>query len=255
MTDVSQGPLAGRTLLVTGASRGVGAAIARRAAQGGARVLLHYSANRAAAEAIAAEIGAPPGDLLHADLGDDGAGAALFAAARTAAGRIDALILNAAIAESTPLDRPETDWRAAFRRTLEVNLVACADIARAALADFASNGGGTLVAIASRAAQRGDTPDFMAYAASKGGLVAMMKTIARYYAHAGVRAYTIAPGWIETDMAPTDPELRVRAVAEIPLGRMAEPDEIARLCAFLVSDACPSATGATFDVNGASYVR
>jgi NAD(P)-dependent dehydrogenase (short-subunit alcohol dehydrogenase family) len=165
------------------------------------------------------------------------------------------LILNAAIAEAMPLDRPDADWRAAFRRTLEINLVACADIARVALDEFARIGGGTLVAIASRAAQRGDTPDFMAYAASKGGLVAMMKTIARYYAQAGVRAYTIAPGWIETDMAPTDPELRAHALAEIPLGRMAEADEIARLCTFLVSDACPSATGATFDVNGASYVR
>lgn len=255
MTDKPKGALAGRTLLVTGASRGVGAAIARRAAAEGARVLIHYSSNRAAAEAVASEVGAASGDVFGADLCEDGAGAELFARARAAAGRIDAVILNAAIAEATPLDRPDADWRAAFRRTLDVNLVACADIARAALADFARSGGGTLVAIASRAAQRGDAPDFMAYAASKGGLIAMMKTIARYYAHVGVRAYTIAPGWIETDMAPTDPELRARALAEIPLGRMAEADEIANLCAFLVSDACPSATGATFDVNGASYVR
>lgn len=241
-------------MLVTGASRGVGAAIAREFKARGARVLAHYGANAAAMAALADEIGLPADDLLSEDLAVPGAGARVWARAMARAARIDAVVLNAAIAEPCALDGSDATWRETWARTLAVNVVSCADLARAALAGF-SAGGGALIAIASRAAQRGDHPKFMAYAASKGALVAMMKTIARGYAGAGVRAYTIAPGWIDTDMAPDDEAVRARAVAEIPLGRMAEPAEIARLTAFLASDACPSATGATFDVNGASYVR
>lgn len=241
-------------MLVTGASRGVGAAIARELAGRGARVLAHYGARADAMRALAREIGLPADDLFAEDLAAAGAGARLWATAQARAARIDAVVLNAAIAEPCPLDADDAAWDVAWRRTFAVNVQVCADLARAALAGFGGDGG-ALVAIASRAAQRGDHPEFMAYAASKGALVAMMKTIARGYAGAGVRAYTIAPGWIETDMAPTDDAVRARAVGEIPLGRMADAAEIARLCAFLVSDACPSATGATFDVNGASYVR
>lgn len=249
MTD-----LAGRTVLVTGASRGVGAAITRELASRGARVLAHYGANAEAMRAVAAETALPADDLFAEDLAQPGSGARLWARVHARAGRIDAVVLNAAIAEACAPDDDDDAWRETWARTLAVNVVACADLARAALTGFSGHAG-TLVAIASRAAQRGDHPEYMAYAASKGALVAMMKTIARGYASAGVRAYTIAPGWIDTDMAPADDAVRARAIAEIPLGRMAEADEIARLAAFLVSDACPSATGATFDVNGASYVR
>jgi NAD(P)-dependent dehydrogenase (short-subunit alcohol dehydrogenase family) len=97
--------------------------------------------------------------------------------------------------------------------------------------------------------------DFAAYAASKGALLALTKTYARALAAEGILFFAIAPGWVETRMAPEDIEARKKAVAEIPLGRVAAPEEIGALVAFLLTDACPSATGATFDVNGASYVR
>ena len=116
---------------------------------------------------------------------------------------------------------------------------------REAVRDHGADHPKTLVAIASRAAQRGDDPDHPAYAAAKAGLVATVKTFARAYAGDGLLAYAIAPGWIDTEMAPQEPEARARALAEVPLGAMAAPEEIGRLAAFLLSRFCPSATGAT----------
>lgn len=248
--------LHGKTVLVTGASRGIGAAIARRCAQEGARVLLHYSASAEAVWKLRAEIGGKESDLLQADLSREGAGGALWQAARAAAGRIDGVVANAGIFDPTPIGGDAEMWARGWTRTLAVNLQAPADLFRAALNDMRREGeGGVLIGVASRAAQRGDDPDHAAYAASKAGLVAMIKTYAKAYAREGVLAYAIAPGWVGTDMAPQDEEAAARAAAEIPLGRFAAPEELGALAGFLLSGACPSATGATFDVNGASYLR
>jgi NAD(P)-dependent dehydrogenase (short-subunit alcohol dehydrogenase family) len=123
------------------------------------------------------------------------------------------------------------------------------------VADFRNQGSGTIINIASRAGIRGDDVHHDAYAAAKGGILAHTRTLARALAGDNILCYAIAPGWINTDMAPKGGEKLKLALSEIPLGQMAEPEEIAALTAFLLSDACPSATGATFDVNGASHVR
>ena len=247
--------LCGKTILVTGASRGVGAAIARGCAEAGARVLIHFATQRAAAEAVAAEIDAPAGDILQLDLARAGAGAALWRQALAAAGRIDGLVNNAGIFEPVSIAGEPEDWIRIWGRSLAVNLQAPADLAREAIGHFRQAAGGAIVNIASRAAHRGDDPDYLHYAAAKAGLVALTKSIARGFGGDSVLAYAIAPGWVATDMAPHTPEGVARAKAEIPLGAMAAPEEIGALTAFLLSGACPSATGATFDVNGASYVR
>lgn len=247
--------LNGKTILVTGASRGCGAAIARACADAGGRALVHFASNRAAAECVAKEIGAPAGDLFQLDLARPGAGAALWGQAMSAAGRIDGLVNNAGVFEPAGVHGGPEDWTRVWGRSQAVNLQAPADLAREAIRHFSANAGGAIVNIASRAAHRGDDPDFMHYAAAKSGLVALTKSIARGFGGEGVLAYAIAPGWVATDMAPQTPEAVARAKAEIPYGAMAAPAEIGALTAFLLSGACPSATGATFDVNGASYVR
>jgi NAD(P)-dependent dehydrogenase (short-subunit alcohol dehydrogenase family) len=248
--------LTGRLILVTGASRGAGAAIAQACAEAGGDVLVHYASNRARAEAVAAALGPRCAGLVESDLSLPGAAQALWDGAVLAGGRApDALVLNHGIFEAAGIASHEADWRANWARTLQVNLTSCADLARLAARAWLGGKGGSLVAIASRAAHRGDDADHASYAASKAGLIALIKTLARAHAHQGLLAYAIAPGWIDTDMAPQDAAARAQAEAGVPLGRMAAPEEIGALAAFLLSGACASATGATFDVNGASYVR
>ena len=241
--------LSGR-VLVTGASRGIGAATARAVAEAGAAPILHYGQGRDEAHALAADLGVPERDVLGADLAEPHAGTRLFARA----GDVTGLVNNAGIYAASPLAASDDAWAAEWARTLAVNLQATADLCRAAINDWGTRGG-AIVNIASRAGQRGDGPDHSAYAASKGGVLALTKTLARAHAGDGVRLYAIAPGWVATRMAQRDPDEMKRQSAEVPLGRFAGPEEVAALAVFLLSDACPSATGATFDVNGASYVR
>ncbi len=250
MTDLTD-----KTILVTGASRGIGAAIARLAAGKGARLVLHASGPGAAIEALAADLSIPPARVLYEDLSSAGAGFRLFEKALAAAPRIDGVANNAGLYAETPLTGADSQWTDGWAQNLAVNLQAPADLCRAAIAHFRKSGGGIVVNIASRAGHRGDAIDGAGYAASKGAILAMTKTFARALAVENILFYAVAPGWVETRMAPADVAARAKAVADIPLGRVASPEEVAAMTVFLLSGACASATGATFDVNGASYVR
>ena len=248
--------LAGKTVLVTGGSRGIGAAISRAVAAAGGQVLLHYSSNLEAAQAVQESLGAGRSQLFQADLSEPDAAIGLWRQVRDTAGRIDVLINNAGVVGAAPLEASEEDWHAAWTRVLQVNLQAPADLCRAAILDFRTWGGGKIINVASRAAYRGEAPDQMPYGASKGALVALTKTIARGFAKDGVLAFGIAPGFTDTDMAARiDAKTLEAVVADIPLGGIASPDEIGALAAFLCTDVVRHLTGATFDVNGASYVR
>lgn len=247
--------LKGKTVLVTGASRGIGEAIATGAAKAGARVLLHSTGPGPSIGRVAASIRAPEGDILFEDLGVPDAGFRLFDKALSAGGRIDAVVNNAGVYLESSLKADRADWRRSWAKTQAVNVQAPADTCYAAIDHFRRAGGGIVVNIASRAGHRGDSIDGAAYAASKGAILAMTKTFARALASENILFYAIAPGWVETRMAPKDIEARKKAIAEIPLGRVATPEEIAAMTLFLLTGACASATGATFDINGASYVR
>lgn len=172
-------------------------------------------------------------------------------------GGIDVLVNNAGIFEAAAVDAPAAAWREAWARVLQVNLVAPAELCREAILHFRRHGGGRIINVASRAAFRGEAPDQMPYGASKGALVTLTKTIARGFAAEGILAFCIAPGFTETEMVTRslDPKAVQRVVDEIPLGAMAPPEEIGALAAFLCADGVRHLTGATFDVNGASYVR
>jgi 3-oxoacyl-[acyl-carrier protein] reductase len=231
-------------ILVTGSSRGIGAAIAQSLGPS-ARVIGHGT-------------GEAP-DRIAADLAVSGAAARLWEEARDRLdGRIDILVNNAGIFEATPLDLEDDDWAAGWQRTMQVNLTASAELCRFAIRDWQPNERpGRIVNVASRAAYRGDSPAHWHYAASKGGMVAMTKTIARAYAAEGILCFAVCPGFTMTGMA--DDYLASRGgdklLADIPLGRVAEPDEVAEAVRFLALTAPPSMTGAILDINGASYVR
>jgi NAD(P)-dependent dehydrogenase (short-subunit alcohol dehydrogenase family) len=160
--------------------------------------------------------------------------------------------------EDNPLGDPDTDWLANWNRTIQINLTASALLCRRAVLHWQERGApGRIVNIASRAAYRGDSPAHWHYAASKAGMAAMTKTIARAYARDGILAFAICPGFTMTGMAEEYLASRGgdKLLADIPLGRVAMPEEVGEMARWCALDAPPSMTGAVLDVNGASYVR
>ena len=249
--------LDGCTALVTGASRGIGRAVATALAASGAHVGIHYSRDRASAEALASETG---GTVLHADLSERGAPDTLWDAALGAFGRVDVLVANAGVFEPAPLGA--NGWLDAWERTQAINLRSAAALCRRAVLHARERraAGETgvvvrIVTVSSRAAFRGDDEAYWAYAASKGGLVALTKSIAR--AGGGVAAFGVAPGFTRTDMAaPSIAEHGEAAITQgVALERLTEPDDLAPLVVLLASGLADHATGTTVDVNAASYVR
>jgi NAD(P)-dependent dehydrogenase (short-subunit alcohol dehydrogenase family) len=247
--------LAGRRALVTGGSRGIGRAIAEALIASGARVAVHYREHGDAAEAVA---GRGAGSCsIAADLSDPRACATLVERAISALGGLDLLVNNAGVALESPIDDPLDAWTRAWDSTLAVNLTASAVLSREAIRHFRGRGGGRIVFIASRAAFRGDTPEYLAYAASKAGMVALSRSIARGFGKDGVAAFVVAPGFTRTEMAGAFIEKYGEAYAmkDIALGRMTEPHDIAPLVVFLASGLADHCTGTSIDVNAASYVR
>ena len=226
-------------ILITGASRGIGAAIAAS-----------FDPATTTVVAISSKDG---------DLNDPAVPARLWADALAAlGGRIDVLVNNAGVFEENPITRAHAEWLASWDRTMQINLTASADLCRRAVLHWqASGASGRIVNIASRAAYRGDSPAHWHYAASKAGMVAMTKSIARAYAKDGIYAFAICPGFTMTGMAEDYMASRGgdKLLADIPLGKVADPEEVAAIAKFCSLDAPPSMTGAVLDVNGASYVR
>ena len=251
--------LTGRVALVTGASRGIGEAVARHLGAAGATVAVHYGRSAAAAEALADAIG---GQAVQADLATAGAAQSLFDAVLAAFGRVDVVVANAGTFEEAPLDAPLDDWLTAWDRTMAVNLRSVAELGRAAARharDRRPQGEDgvavRLVTVSSRAAFRGDDPEYLAYAASKGGVVALTKSLAR--AGGGLAAFGVAPGFTRTDMAAPYIARHGEDAARRggALDRLTEPDDVAPTVVFLASGFADHATGTTVDVNAASYVR
>ncbi len=226
-------------ILITGASRGIGAAIAEALTTDGTKVVALSSADGDLANPETPEI------LWQTSLD-------------RLDGRIDVLVNNAGVFEDNPLGSEDADWLANWNRTMQVNLTASALLCRRAVLHWqARKCEGRIVNIASRAAYRGDSPAHWHYAASKSGMVAMTKTIARAYARDGILAFAICPGFTMTGMAEEYLSSRGgdKLLADIPLGRVAMPDEVGEMARWCALDAPASMTGAVLDVNGASYVR
>ena len=230
------------SILVTGASRGIGASILDSLQ--GQNVLGHSSRGG--------------NGLIAADLAEPGAAARLWQETlERLGGRVHVLVNNAGIFEAAPIGLSDAEWTAQWQRTLQVNLVAAAELCRLAVLHFREQGGGRIVNVASRAAYRGDSPDHWHYAASKAGMVAMTKSIARAYAGEGTHAFTVCPGFTVTGMVEDYIASRGGGafLADIPLGRPADAAEVAETVRWLAVEAPASATGAVIDVNGASFVR
>ncbi|MBI2517633.1 MAG: SDR family oxidoreductase [Opitutae bacterium] len=243
--------------LVTGASRGIGRAIAQKLAARGARVAVHYHANAAAAQETLRSLAGTGHALFRADVAEPAACAGLVEAVVKNFGRLDVLVNNAGIYEEHDIKAVSyAEWQTVWRRTLDTNLTGPANLAYLAVQQMRQQGGGRLVNITSRAAFRGELTA-SAYAASKAGLNIFGQSLAKALAADNIYVYAIAPGWVETDMATatlTGPN-RAEVMAQHPLGRVATPEEIADAAAWMAFDAPAPMTGAIVDINGASYLR
>ena len=249
-------PLFDLPVLVTGASGGIGQALVRALAGAGARPLIHFNRDAASAAALLEAIGGR-GWMVQADLSVQNGASALWTQTEALAGRIYALVNNAGVRSEARLGGDLQAWQAAWERDLRVNLQAPVDLCRAAVLHFRAHGSGRIVNIASRAAQRGYTTDFMPYGASKAALVNVTKSLARNHGAEGIIAVAIAPGFVRTTMA--DDYVAQHgleaATGDIPIKAMVEPEEIADLVVFCLRPDQRSLNGATLDVNGGSYVR
>ncbi len=233
-------------ILLTGSSRGIGAATRKQLEAKGAKVIGHGTQ-------------AYDEHTIGADLSRPENVAGLWEEALTRAdGEIDVLINNAGLFDATALDIEDGEWLAGWQNTLQINLTAAAQLSRLAVQHWQTRGAaGRIVHIASRAGHRGDSPAHWHYAAAKGGMLAMHKTIARAYAKDRICSFAITPGFTDTAMAGDYLESRGGSglLADIPLGRVAEPEEIASIAVYCALEAPESMTGTTIDANGASYVR
>jgi NAD(P)-dependent dehydrogenase (short-subunit alcohol dehydrogenase family) len=245
----------GRGVLVTGASRGIGAAVARAFAQGGDRVAVHYGSRRERAEEVRAAL---PGDghvVVGAPLGDPEAVRSMVDAAASGLGAIDVLVNNAGIYTPHPIDGTSyEEWQRGWQETLAVNLIGAANVTWCAVRHMPE--GGRIVNVSSRGAFRGE-PEQPAYGASKAGLIAFGQSLARALGPRGIAVTAVAPGFTETDMAAEalSGEAGERRRRESPMGRVATPEEVAAAVVFLASPQAGMATGTVVDVNGASYLR
>lgn len=245
------------SILITGASGGIGRAAAIQCAGRGARIGIHYNGNRRAAEQLLSELAGDGHRLYQCDISDPHAAERLVAQADDELGGLDVLVNNAGIYEIHRIEEIDyRTWRARWQRVVDTNLTAPANLSFCAAKTMMERGGGRIVNVSSRGAFRGE-PNMPGYGASKAGLNAMGQSMAQALGPRGVFVYTVAPGFVETAMArelldsPAGDAIR----GQSPMGRVAEPEEVAGAICYLALDAPEFMTGCIIDVNGASYLR
>lgn len=247
----------GKVVLVTGASRGIGEAIATQFAEQGARVAVHYHQNRKLARNTVNHLVGKGHMIVQADVKDPAAVAEMVEQVVEQMGGLDVLVNNAGIFEEHPLaDTSYAAWQASWRRVLDTNLVGAANVSYCAARQMIVQGGGRIVNVSSRGAFRGE-PEGPAYGASKAGMNAMSQSLAKYLAPFNIFVGVVAPGFVETDMASEalTGESGDAIRNQSPLGRVARPQEVAYAVLFLASEGSEFMTGTIVDVNGASYLR
>lgn len=249
----------GKNVVITGASRGIGRAIAIKMAEAGARVLVHFQKNREAAAETLSQLKKPlMGNhfALRADLADPAAIKEMVEEIEKEFEKVDILVNNAGIFEQQSIDMNFEDWQAAWQKTMDVNLMGPVHLSYHLANKMVQQGGGKIINVSSRGAFRGE-PDSPAYGASKAAMNAFGQSMAVKLAPKNVQVFTLAPGFVETDMA--EEALKgdggEKILTQYPGGRVAKPEEIANAVCFFASEGQEMASGAILDLNGASYLR
>jgi len=245
-----------KVILFTGATGGIGETSVRFLARYGATIAVHYHRQADTARILARAIG-NDSRAFGADLSSPVEAERLFRQVQTVYRRIHVLVNNAGSYEPSPMSRRLPSWLSDWNRTMSINLTSAAVLCRCAIAHFHRRGGGRIIQVASRAALRGDTEDYLAYAAAKGGMVAMSKTIARAFGKHNIQSFVIAPGYVRTRM--TQAYIRKKGertiLNELALNKITDPGDVAPTIVFLASGLMDHATGSTIDINAGSYIR
>ena len=249
--------LAGQKILVTGASKGIGYAIAELLLQQGAIVGLHYRSSQAAVIKLQEQYGTEQAILIHSDLAEKDGASLLFDNALKALKSLDSLVINAGVFTPHPVGDPLETWIEIWDQTIQVNLTAAGVLTKKALEYFKKIEQGRIIYIGSRAAFRGETEEYLAYAASKGGLTSLSKSVARSFGKYNIKSFVIAPGFTRTEMA-LEAISKIgedQVLKNIALNRLTTPEDIAPLVAFMCTGKMDHATGTTIDLNAGSHIR
>ena len=248
--------LKNQRILVTGASRGIGRAIAKQLSDSGAEIIIHCNNNVAEAEKLKSEL-VNPAFIESCDLSNVDQVVGFIPKLVEKYGPISGLVNNAGISRSAPDSLSTQEWVKIWQETIQVNTTALGILCKEFVDQALINQNGRIVNISSRAAFRGDTTDYIAYAASKGAIVSLTRSIARHYGKQGIKAFLIAPGFTRTDMAA---EILAEygegfALNDIALKELTKPEDIAPMVTLLCSGLADHATGASIDINAGSYVH
>lgn len=248
--------VAGKTILLTGASDGIGRALADYLMEMGAKLAVHYNTNKnAAAELVAKHKNGSK--IFQADLSQENEVLRLFENVITYFGRLDVIVLNAGVFLEQPIGLDTGAWLKIWKKTMAVNLDSVGLMTKLGLDHFMAAGGGRFVYIGSRAAFRGETQEYLAYAASKGGITSLARSVARSFGKHDIKAFVVAPGFTRTRMAEefikTYGEEKV--LNEIALNELTRPEDLSPLIALLCSGGMDHATGTTIDMNAGSHIR
>jgi 3-oxoacyl-[acyl-carrier protein] reductase len=244
-----------KVALVTGGSRGIGAATVRMFAGAGAKVVFNYQSAKARAEKLVGECGSASCRAVQCDLSSTDAAEKLVATTVAEFGRLDILVANHGIwpPEDAPIERMSDEQ---WHRTVAVNLDAVFALVKHAVAQMKKQRAGNIVLISSTSGQRGEA-FHCDYSATKGALISMTKSLSTELAREGIRVNCVAPGWVDTDMsrpALNDPPTAAKIFGSIPLGRVGTPEEIAAPILFLCTEHAGFITGEVFNVNGGAVL-
>lgn len=246
-----------KCVLITGSSRGIGAATARAFAQKGARVAVHFHRNQSAAQEVLENLSGTGHRLVQADISQPADVEKMIQEVHQDFGRLDIVVNNAGIFDPHPIDEVSfAYWQESWHKTIATNLLGAANVCYCAAQFMIPQRSGRIINVSSRGAFRGE-PEFPAYGASKAGMNAMSQSLAKKLGKYNIGVYAVAPGFVATDMAqPTlDGPDGEQIKAQSPLGRVAKPEEVAHAILFYASEDALFMTGGIIDVNGASYLR
>ncbi|WP_227009017.1 SDR family NAD(P)-dependent oxidoreductase [Christiangramia fulva] len=248
--------LKGKNILLTGASKGIGKGLAEFLMEMGATVAIHYNSHKASAEELVRKYDTSS-QIFQADLEKESEVFRLFEEVTTEFGKIDAIILNAGVFLKHSTEQSAEEWLKTWKKTININLNSVGILTKLGIDHFREKGGGRFIYIGSRAVFRGETEEYLAYAASKGGLTSLARSVARSFGKENIKSFVVSPGFTRTAMAEQFIEQygEERVLKEIALNELTKPEDLAPLVGLMCSGLMDHATGATIDVNAGSHIR